>query len=106
MMEFLKHHDYANFKEIPKPLSHSRLDKLLPEYDFNFVEALNYEEIVRMLDASLTLHLNPLVELLAAKIASLYREKTLKSLMKKYKLKEDQNLLALEKELMDKYFPN
>lgn len=105
-MEFLKNHDYSNFKDIPKPLSHSRLDKLLPEYDYNFVESLNYEEIVRMLDASLTLHLNPLVELLSAKIASLYREKTLKSLVKKYKPKDEQALLNLEKELMDKYFPN
>ena len=68
IIEYLKH--YEKPKEIKKPLLSGDLKEVLDEWDFNYINPLNLEECIDLLNASFFLDIDELVNLASAKIAS------------------------------------
>ena len=44
IVEYLKHYENSEPKEIPRPLQDSQINKILDEWDFNFINSISKEE--------------------------------------------------------------
>ena len=70
IIEYLKHYENTKPKEIKKPLPSGDLKEVLDEWDYNYINPLNLEECIDLLNAAFFLDINELVNLASAKIAS------------------------------------
>ena len=70
IIDYLKHYENTKPKEIKKPLPSGDLKEVLDEWDYNYINPLNLEECIDLLNAAFFLDINELVNLASAKIAS------------------------------------
>ncbi len=70
IIEYLKHYENGEPKEIPKPLPSPDLKLVLDEWDYNYIITLSLQEIVDLINAANTLDVEELVTLSSARLAS------------------------------------
>ena len=70
IIDYLQHYENQKPKEIPKPLPNDNLKEYLDEWDYNYINPLNLEECIDLLNAAVFLDIQDLVILCSAKIAS------------------------------------
>ena len=76
IVDYLIYYKDKTPKEIPKPLPSSKLNLILDEWDNNYINNVELENIFDLLQAADYLGIATLVELCSAKLASLLRGKT------------------------------
>ncbi len=89
VIEYLKHYEHSKPKEIPKPLPSSDLKSILPRWDYNFVNSLSLEECIDLANAAAYLHINGLINLSTAKLASEMLNGTVEQVREKFGIKSD-----------------
>ena len=89
IIEYLKHYENRKPKEIPKPLTNSDLKPILPTWDYNFINSLSLEECIDLANAAAYLHINGLINLSTAKLASEMMNGTVEQVRDKFGIKSD-----------------
>ena len=89
IIEYLKHYENSKPKEISKPLTNSDLKPILPSWDYNFINSLSLEECIDLANAATHLHINGLIELSTAKLASEMLNGTVEQVREKFGIKSD-----------------
>ena len=89
IIEYLKHYEHSKPKEIPKPLTSSDLKPILPSWDYNFINSLSLEECIDLANAATYLHINGLINLSTAKLASEMMNGTMEQVREKFGIKSD-----------------
>ena len=89
IIEYLKHYENTKPKEIPRPLTSGDLKSILPKWDFNFINSLSLEECIDLANAAAYLHINGLICLSTAKLASEMMNGTVEQVREKFGIKSD-----------------
>ena len=70
VIEYLKHYQNSEPKEIPKPLPGPDLKPILDKWDFDYISPLSLETCIDLVNAANYLGINELVNLTSARLAS------------------------------------
>ena len=70
IVEYLKHYQNTEPKDIQKPLKNSQIDTLLDPWDLNFINSLSKEEAFNIINATNYMDISSLNQLCACKIAA------------------------------------
>ena len=70
VIEYLKHYENEEPKEIPKPLPSYDLKPILSEWDYYFIMPLSLEECIDLVNGANFLDISELVNLVSARLAS------------------------------------
>ena len=89
IIEYLKHYENSKPKEIPKPLTSSDLKPILSPWDYNFINSMSLEECIDLANAATYLHINGLINLSTAKLASEMMNGTVEQVREKFGIKSD-----------------
>lgn len=90
VVEFCEHHVDHELKEIPKPLPDGNFDQYVTEWDAEFVRRIaNHEELFELIEAAHYMDLRGLMELGAAKVASMIRGKTPEEIRELFGIEND-----------------
>ena len=76
IMEYCTYHYTTPPKIIPKPLTSASLKGVVDEFDFKFISTLNDDPLLRLFYISNYLDIRPLLELAAAQLAVMVKNKT------------------------------
>lgn len=98
IVEYYEHHNYTNPLPIPKPLASDRIEEVVRDpWDAQFITGVSEEVLVDMATPLYTLGLLGLFDLCCAKIATLFKGKSVKELKRKYDITKDLTLEMEEK---------
>ena len=86
---FMEHYKNSNPKEIPKPLPTHDLKTILDDWDYNYINGLNLEELVDLVNGANYLDVTDLVKLVSAKIASEMLYGTVEEVRERFGIKSD-----------------
>lgn len=86
---FLQHYQLEPMSEIVKPLISSNMGDLVEEWYANFVNEMSQEILFDLVCAAHFLGVEPLVELLSAKIASMIKGKTPAEIRTTFNIRSD-----------------
>ena len=89
IIEFMEHYKNSNPKEIPKPLPTHDLKTILDDWDYNYINGLNLEELVDLVNGANYLDVTDLVKLVSAKIASEMLYGTVEEVRERFGIKSD-----------------
>ena len=89
IIEYLKHYENGEPKEIPKPLPSPDLKLVLDEWDYNYIITLSLQEIVDLINAANTLDVEELVTLSSARLASEMLNCSAEEARKKFGIESD-----------------
>ena len=90
IVEFCEHHVDHEVKEIPKPLPDGNFDQYVTEWDAAFVARIpQHEELFELIEAAHYMDLKTLMELGAAKVASMIRGKTPEEIRELFNIEND-----------------
>ena len=70
VIEYLKHYQNSEPKEIPKPLPGPDLKPILEKWDYDYISPLSLETCIDLVNAANYLGINELVNLTSARLAS------------------------------------
>ena len=70
VIDYLKHYENAEPKEIPKPLPSPDLKPILDKWDYDYISPLSLETCIDLVNAANYLGINELVNLTSARLAS------------------------------------
>jgi len=86
--EYLTHFNGVAPKEIEKPLQENEMKNVTDEWSANFIDKLSVEELVNLTVASNFMGINCLLDLCAAKIASMCKDKSEDDILKSFGITE------------------
>ena len=89
IVEYLKHYENSEPKEIPRPLQDSQINKILDEWDFNFINSISKEEAINLINAANYMDISSLLHLTACKIASWMLDKDVETVRKEFGIVND-----------------
>ena len=89
IIDYLRHYENSKPKEIPKPLTSGDLKPILPAWDYNFINSLSLEECIDLANSATYLHINGLINLSTAKLASEMMNGTVEQVREKFGIKSD-----------------
>ena len=101
VVEYLNYYKDKQPKEISKPLPTSNLKELIDEWDYNFINSIELENIFDIINAGNYMGIAPLLDLCHAKLSSVLKEKTLQELRVMFNMECD--LSEEEIKLLDEY---
>lgn len=88
VIEFCQHHVDNRLPEIEKPLRSANLADIVPEWDAKFVD-VSQEELFELILAANYMHINSLLDLACAKVASMIKGKSPEDIRKTFNIKND-----------------
>lgn len=103
-MKYCTHH--VNDEKAPviaRPLKSNKMENCVGEFDAKFVDELEQETLFRLLLAVNYMDIQPCVELICAKIASLMKGKTPQAIRKTFGIRD---FTPAEKEEISRDFPD
>ena len=80
IVEYLTHYKGAELKNIPKPLPSSNLSDSIDEWDINFINGIELDNLSDIIGGANYMGINSLMDLACAKIASLLKDKTVEEM--------------------------
>ena len=89
IVEYLKHYENSEPKDIPKPLKDSQINKILDEWDYNFINTISKEEAINLINAANYMDISSLLHLTACKIASWMLDKDVEVVRKEFGIVND-----------------
>jgi S-phase kinase-associated protein 1 len=89
VVAFCEHHSAEAPRPIPKPLPDGNLASYVSEWDFAFIDLQTNQEIFDLIMAAHYMDIQPLMELGAAKIASMIRGKTAEEIRELFNIEND-----------------
>ena len=101
IIEYLEHYEKESPKEIPKPLPHSDLKPIISEWDYGFINPMNLEEVIDLVNAANYLNIESLVNLACARLASEMTNCSIEEARTKFGIECDMNEEEIKE--IDKY---
>ena len=101
IIEYLNHYENSEPKIIKKPLKNYKMKEAFEKWDYDYINNMNIEEIINLLNASNYMDIDSLVQLCKNKIAYEIIEKQIDEVINI--LKNNNDLSEEENELMNKY---
>ena len=92
IVEYLKHYQNTEPKEIPKPLKNSQIETILDPWDLNYINSISKEEAFNIINATNYMDISSLNQLCACKIAAellMKDEQENENVQEKNKVNED-----------------
>ena len=89
IVEYLTHYKDKTPKDIPKPMPFSDLSKVLDEWDVNFINGIELDNIFDLINAANYMDIPSLLDLSCAKIASLMKGKTIQEIKTMFNIECD-----------------
>ena len=80
IVEYLTHYKGVEPKSIPKPLPSSNLSDSIDEWEINFINGIELDNLYDLINGANYMSINSLVDLASAKIASLMKDKTVEEM--------------------------
>ena len=80
IVEYLTHYKGVEPKNIPKPLPSSNLSDSIDEWEINFINGIELDNLYDLINGANYMGINSLVDLASAKIASLMKDKTVEEM--------------------------
>ena len=80
IVEYLTHYKGVKPKDIPKPLPSSNLSDSIDEWEINFINGIELDNLYDLINGANYMTINSLLDLASAKIASLMKDKTLEEM--------------------------
>ena len=80
IVEYLTHYKGVEPKYIPKPLPSSNLSDSIDEWEINFINGIELDNLYDLINGANYMGINSLVDLASAKIASLMKDKTVEEM--------------------------
>ena len=80
IIEYLTHYKGVKPKDIPKPLPSSNLSDSIDEWEINFINGIELDNLYDLINGANYMSINSLVDLASAKIASLMIDKTVEEM--------------------------
>ena len=101
IIEYLNHYENSEPKIIKKPLKNYKMKEAFEKWDYDYINNMNIEDIINLLNASNYMDIDSLVQLCKNKIAYDIIEKPIDEVINIFKINND--LSEEENELMNKY---
>jgi S-phase kinase-associated protein 1 len=101
IIEYLNHYENSEPKIIKKPLKNYKMNEAFEKWDYDYINNMNIEDIINLLNASNYMDIDSLVQLCKNKIAYDIIEKPIDEVINIFKIYND--LSEEENELMNKY---
>ena len=101
IIEYLNHYENSEPKIIKKPLNNYKMKEAFEKWDYDYINNMNIEDIINLLNASNYMDIDSLVQLCKNKIAYDIIEKPIDEVINIFKINND--LSEEENELMNKY---
>ena len=101
IIEYLNHYENSEPKIIKKPLNNYKMKEAFEKWDYDYINNMNIEDIINLLNASNYMDIDSLVQLCKNKIAYDIIEKPIDEVINIFKIYND--LSEEENELMNKY---
>lgn len=101
IIEYLNHYENSEPKIIKKPLKNYKMKEAFEKWDYDYINNMNIEDIINLLNASNYMDIDSLVQLCKNKIAYDIIEKPIDEVINIFKIYND--LSEEENELMNKY---
>ena len=101
IIEYLNHYENSEPKIIKKPLKNYKMKEAFEKWDYDYINNMNIEDIINLLNASNYMDIDSLVQLCKNKIAYEIIEKPVDEIINIFKINND--LSEEENELMNKY---
>ncbi len=76
VVEYLMYYKDKTPKEIPKPMPSANLSEVIDEWDVNFINSIDLDNVFDLINAANYMDISSLLDLSCAKIASLMKNKT------------------------------
>ena len=76
IIEYLTHYKDKVPKDIPKPMPSANLSEVIDEWDVNFINSIELDNVFDLINAANYMDISSLLDLSCAKIASLMKGKT------------------------------
>ena len=80
IVEYLTHYKGVKPKDIPKPLPSSNLSDSIDEWEINFINGIELDNLYDLINGANYMTINSLLDLASAKIASLMKDKTVEEM--------------------------
>ena len=84
VVKYLTHYQGKTTPQIPEVLTSSDLKKQLDDFDFNFINEVNFEQAFHLINAGVLLEIDHLHDLACAKIAAFMKGKTPEEVNKEF----------------------
>ena len=97
IVEYLTHYKSTDPKSIPKPLPSSNLSDSIDEWDINFINGIELDNLSDLINGANYMSVNSLLDLACAKIASLIKDKTVEEMRTMFNIKCDLSEEELKK---------
>ena len=97
IVEYLTHYKGVEPKSIPKPLPSSNLSDSIDEWDINFINGIELDNLSDLINGANYMSVNSLLDLACAKIASLIKDKTVEEMRTMFNIKCDLSEEELKK---------
>ena len=97
IVEYLTHYKGVEPKSIPKPLPSSNLSDSIDEWDINFINGIELDNLSDLVNGANYMTIKSLVDLACAKIASLIKDKTVEEMRTMFNIKCDLSEEELKK---------
>ena len=89
IVEYLDYYKDKTPKDIPKPLPSNDLKEFLTEWDYNFINNIDNDEVFDLIVASNYMDIPSLLDLCCSKIASLVKGKKVNDIRKMFEIECD-----------------
>ena len=76
VVEYLTYYKDKTPKDIPKPMPSASLNEVIDEWDVNFINSIELDNVFDLINAANYMDISSLLDLSCAKIASLMKGKT------------------------------
>ena len=76
VVEYLTYYKDKELSQIPKPLPSANLNEFINEWDVNFINSMELDDLFDLINAANDMKINSLLELACAKISSLMKGKS------------------------------
>ena len=97
IVEYLTHYKGVEPKSIPKPLPSSNLSDSIDEWEINFINGIELDNLYDLINGANYMTINSLVDLASAKIASLIKDRTVEEMRTMLNIKCDLSEEELKK---------
>jgi len=102
VVSYCEHHNYTNPEPLRKPLPSNKLEDFLDAWDNEFVTGFDDDGLLNVVNAANFLDIKPLVDICLAKIACMFKGKSIEDLRKEYQI-EQEFTPELEEEIKKEY---
>ena len=89
IIKYLEHYVNGEPKEIPKPLQHRDLSKILDPWDYDFISKISIDNSIKLVNAANYMDIGPLLHLSCCRIASEMVDRPVEEVRKLFEIEND-----------------